>query len=95
MKCIHEQRNQLRLESRTIRAIGPGLVAIVAVVLALAGPTFADSGRVYPNAESVVPLAVGQMVPAVLVRSIDNQPIELAKLASDSGVLLVFYRGGW
>ncbi len=70
-------------------------VLLATAALIIAGPSFADSGRVYPNADSVEPLAVGQSVPTVIVRSIDNEPIQLAKLTSDRGALLVFYRGGW
>jgi len=70
-------------------------VTIAAFALVVASPSLADTGRVYPNAESVEPIAVGQSIPAVLVRSIDNEPFQLAKIARDSGALLVFYRGGW
>ena len=50
---------------------------------------------VYPNAESVRPLAVGQTVPSAEVRTIDGESVDLATLVADRGALLVFYRGGW
>lgn len=63
--------------------------------LACAEPRSADPGRVYPDAESVEPLAAGDRVPSVGVRSVDGQPVDLATLTRDRGALLVFYRGGW
>ena len=52
-------------------------------------------GRAYPSAEAVKPLEPGAAVPSAIVRSIDGQPVDLAKLVHDEGALLVFYRGGW
>lgn len=51
--------------------------------------------RIYPNAESVEPRAVGAKVPSAALRSLDGDPVDLAKLVSETGALLVFYRGGW
>ena len=68
---------------------------MTAATLVVSSQSFADSSRVHPNAESVEPLAVGETIPAVLVRSIDNELIQLARLTRDRGALLVFYRGGW
>lgn len=51
--------------------------------------------RVYPNAESVEPRAVGEKIPSAGLLDLDEQPVDLAKLVSESGALLVFYRGGW
>ncbi len=51
--------------------------------------------RIYPNAESVEPRAVGAMIPSAALRSLDGDPVDLAKLVSETGALLVFYRGGW
>lgn len=38
----------------------------------------AEDLSVYPNAESVVPLKVGSVVPSAIVRSIDGEPVDLA-----------------
>jgi len=44
--------------------------------------------------DAVQPLAVGETVPSVSVRSVDGAAVDLADVADD-GALLVFYRGGW
>ena len=63
-------------------------------LLLIAGlATAADS--VYPNAEAVQPLQPGAAVPSVSVRAVDGSTVNLSKLVSKSGALLVFYRGGW
>lgn len=71
--------------------------AILAPVPSFAG---ADSiavepHPVYPNAESVRPLAVGADVPSAMVRTIEGAGVDVATLMRDRGALLVFYRGGW
>jgi len=50
---------------------------------------------VYPNAEAAQPLQPGAAVPSVSVRAVDGSTVDLSKLVSKSGALLVFYRGGW
>ena len=50
---------------------------------------------VYPNAEATRPLQPGASVPSVGVRALDGSAADLSKLVSDTGALLVFYRGGW
>jgi hypothetical protein len=50
---------------------------------------------VYPNAEAAQPLQPGASVPSVSVRAVDGSTADLSKLVSQSGALLVFYRGGW
>jgi hypothetical protein len=53
------------------------------------------AGPVYPNAEAARPLQPGASVPSVSVHALDGSTVDLAKLVSKSGALLVFYRGGW
>ena len=66
----------------------------VAGLLLIAGlATAADS--VYPSAEAAQPLQLGASVPSVSVRAVDGSAVDLSKLVSKSGALLVFYRGGW
>jgi hypothetical protein len=63
-------------------------------LLLIAGlATAADT--VYPNAEAAQPLQAGASVPSVSVRAVDGSVVDLVKLVSQSGALLVFYRGGW
>jgi hypothetical protein len=66
----------------------------VAGLLLIAGlATATDS--VYPSAEAAQPLQLGASVPSVSVRTVDGSAVDLSKLVSNSGALLVFYRGGW
>jgi len=51
--------------------------------------------RVYPNAESVQPLAPGSSIPSATMKTVRGEPIDLAAAMGQSGALLVFYRGGW
>jgi hypothetical protein len=50
---------------------------------------------VYPSADAAQPLQPGASVPSVNVRAVDGSVVDLSKLVSKSGALLVFYRGGW
>ena len=63
------------------------------VLLTASLPTAA--APVYPNADAAEPLQPGASVPSVSVRALDGSTVDLSKLASKSGALLVFYRGGW
>jgi hypothetical protein len=53
------------------------------------------ANSVYPNAEAAQPLQPGAAVPSVSVRAVDGSTVDLSRLVSKSGALLVFYRGGW
>lgn len=55
----------------------------------------AETGTVYATPEAVMPLAPGAVVPSAIVRSIDDEEVDLADVVHDEGALLVFYRGGW
>jgi len=55
----------------------------------------AAADPVHPSAEAVQPLQPGASVPSVSVRAVDGSAVDLSKLFSKSGALLVFYRGGW
>jgi hypothetical protein len=66
----------------------------VAGVLLIAGLA-AAADSIYPNAEATQPLQPGASVPSVSVRAVDGSSVDLSKLVSKSGALLVFYRGGW
>jgi hypothetical protein len=69
-------------------------VGWAAGLLLIAG--LATAGNpVYPNAEAAQPLQAGAAVPSVNVRAVDGSTVDLSKLVSESGALLVFYRGGW
>ena len=65
-----------------------------ASAILIAGLATAADG-VYPSAEAAQPLQPGASVPSVNVRAVDGSTVDLSKLVSKSGALLVFYRGGW
>lgn len=65
-----------------------------AALLLIAGQASA-ANPIYPNAEATRPLQPGASVPSVSVRAVDGSAADLSKLVSDTGALLVFYRGGW
>ena len=68
-----------------------GWVAGLMLIAGLA--TAADT--VYPSAEAAQPLQPGTSVPSVKVHAVDGSTADLSKIVSESGALLVFYRGGW
>jgi hypothetical protein len=72
---------------------GRGSTWMAGVLLIANLATAADS--VYPNAEAAQPLQPGAAVPSVSVRAVDGSEVDLSKLVSNTGALLVFYRGGW
>ncbi len=64
--------------------------------LALAGLSVgAHAGPVHPSAADTRPLSVGTSVPSAEVETLAGGRVDLTELARESGVLLVFYRGGW
>ncbi len=75
------------------RSAGLLLYAIAALLLGCGDISAED--RVYPNPESVMPLAVGSRVPSARVTPVEGDPIDLADVTRERGALLVFYRGGW
>ena len=68
--------------------------AWTAGLILIAGLATAEN-LVYPSAEAVKPLQPGASVPSVSVHAVDGSTVDLLKLVSQSGALLVFYRGGW
>ncbi|HEX9814050.1 MAG TPA: hypothetical protein VGB31_03780 [Myxococcota bacterium] len=54
-----------------------------------------EAQPVYPSAEATQPLQPGASVPSVSVRAVDGSTVDVSRLVSQSGALLVFYRGGW
>ena len=58
--------------------------------LLFAAPAAAQ-GRVVERPEDVQPLAVGSVLPSAQLQRVDGTAVDLAALARDEGVLLVFY----
>ncbi len=80
------------MNARPKRSSLPWLVMGIAALWAIG--VHAETG-LYPDAESVQPLQAGAQVPSAVVHEVDGDPVDLADLASEKGMLLVFYRGGW
>ena len=70
-------------------------IAAAAALSLLAAGTPHAAGRVHSSPEAVQPLAPGQQVPKVDVRTVRGKRVGLADALKESGALLVFYRGGW
>ena len=69
------------------------LYSLIAIGLVAVGA--AAERTAYDSAEEVEPLQAGAPVPEVTLRTVDDEPLDLAQRVADRGALLVFYRGGW
>lgn len=47
------------------------------------------------TATDISPLLIGEKIPDVILKSVDNQDVNLASLFNNKRTILVFYRGGW
>ena len=59
------------------------------------GTPLSHASDVFPDAAKTRPLKVGSTIPSARVQPIEGASVDLAELAAESGLLLVFYRGGW
>jgi hypothetical protein len=75
--------------------LGKRANAVWAAGLLLIAGLATAANPVYPSAEAARPLQPGAPVPSVSVRALDGSTADVAKLVSETGALLVFYRGGW
>ncbi len=71
------------------------LLTCSTLLLLISAATAHAEGRAHPSAEAVQPLPVGSVVPAVRVKTVRGESVDLSRLVRDRGALLVFYRGGW
>ena len=46
-------------------------------------------------ATEVAPLLIGEKIPSLILKSVDNAAVNLGELFSKKRTVLVFYRGGW
>lgn len=69
-----------------------GLMGVMSMVVA--GAARAETG-VASSAEQVRPLGVGDVVPAVEVRTVGGEAVDLRSVVDRQRAVLVFYRGGW
>ena len=51
--------------------------------------------KVFPSADKVEPLKVGDTVPSVTVKTLAGEDVDLRVLATRQPTVTVFYRGGW
>lgn len=47
------------------------------------------------SANDICPILIGEKIPAVSLKSVDNNEVDLLKLISKKPTVLIFYRGGW
>lgn len=47
------------------------------------------------TATDISPLLIGEKIPSIVLKSIDNQDVNLSGLLHKKRTVLVFYRGGW
>jgi len=99
MKIDHEQgRANLATVNRVPGSRGfasASATAGWAASLLLIAGLGAAANPVHPSAKDVRPLQPGASVPSVAVHAVDGNTVDLSTLVSESGALLVFYRGGW
>jgi peroxiredoxin len=55
-----------------------------------------DCNKKIPNnAEDICPILIGQSLPKLILRSQDNELVNLNSVIAEKPTLLVFFRGGW
>jgi peroxiredoxin len=47
------------------------------------------------QAIEIAPLLIGEKIPSITLKSVDNTDVDLMELISKKRTVLVFYRGGW
>ena len=47
------------------------------------------------QAIEIAPLLIGEKIPSITLKSVDNTDVDLLELISKKRTVLVFYRGGW
>jgi peroxiredoxin len=57
--------------------------------------TVSAFGQIAERAEDVSPLLIGEAIPAIQLKSIDNKEISTQELFMEKPSVLLFYRGGW
>ncbi|MFV8370515.1 peroxiredoxin-like family protein [Flavobacterium sp. LB2R40] len=47
------------------------------------------------SASEIAPLLIGEKIPDVILKSVENKEVNLTELIAKKRTILVFYRGGW
>ncbi len=73
------------------------LGALLGSIVAISTPASTEEGQpVYPkSAQEVWPILIGAPVPAVELRTVDDEAFSLAAELAGTPAIFVFYRGGW
>lgn len=87
------QTAQLSLRSPIIYALSAMLFASLACSVTLRAG-HADT-PIAATAESVAPVAVGEVAPRFVVRDVEGNPVHFDPAALDRPVILITFRGGW
>jgi hypothetical protein len=55
-----------------------------------------DSDMKIPNrAEDICPVLIGQSLPKIVLRALDNTSFDLNAASAEKATILIFFRGGW
>lgn len=65
------------------------------VVIALFTSAFRLGDPVPQKPEDVSPLLIGETIPEVTLKGVDNKEVDLKGLVAKKPTVLIFYRGGW
>lgn len=68
---------------------------ILTLIVALITATTFAQNELPKTATEISPLLVGEKIPNISLKSIDNVDVNLMDLMSQKKTILVFYRGGW
>lgn len=68
---------------------------IICLALLMFGLTVSAQNELPQSAVEIAPLLIGEKIPDVILKSVDNQDVNLTSLFNKKRTVLVFYRGGW
>ncbi len=68
---------------------------ILYIALLLFGIVMNAQTELPEGATDIAPLLIGEKIPDVKLKSIDNEEVSLVQLLHKKRTILVFYRGGW
>lgn len=72
------------------------LILIIYIVPNSLGQNFSDErNKVASSAIEICPIKIGETVPAVILRNIDGESVNLQEIVNEKPTVLIFYRGGW
>ena len=51
--------------------------------------------KIPDRAEDICPVLIGQSLPKVVLRTLDNTSFDLNAASAEKATILIFFRGGW